>query len=37
MRTEDSTNSQHYPMAQHIEHWQISRLIPWVKNARTHP
>jgi DNA modification methylase len=23
-------------MAQHIGHWQISRLIPWVKNARTH-
>ena len=36
MPTEAPTNSQPYPMAQHIGHWQISRLIPWVKNARTH-
>src|ERR1035441_5220435 len=36
MRTEELTNSQPYPMAQHIEHWPLSRLIPWAKNARTH-
>src|ERR1039458_5708555 len=36
MRTEELTNSQHYPMAQHIEHLPLSRLIPWAKNARTH-
>src|ERR1017187_979905 len=36
MRTEELTNSQRYPMAQHIEHRPLSRLIPWAKNARTH-
>src|ERR1017187_2650813 len=36
MRTEELTNSQRYPMAQHIELWPLSRLIPWAKNARTH-
>lgn len=23
-------------MAQHIEHWPLTKLIPWAKNARTH-
>src|ERR1039458_9562852 len=36
MRTEELTNLQPYPMAQHIEHLPLSRLIPWAKNARTH-
>src|ERR1019366_5068006 len=36
MPTEAPTNSQPYPMAQHIEHWPLGRLIPWAKNARTH-
>jgi ParB-like chromosome segregation protein Spo0J len=29
-------NLQHYPMAKRIELWQLSRLIPSAKNARTH-
>src|ERR1039458_10023890 len=36
MRTDATMNLQPYPMAQHIELWPLSRLIPWAKNARTH-
>src|SRR6185295_5957949 len=33
---EISMNFQQHPMAQRIEHWLLERLVPYVRNPRTH-
>lgn len=34
--TESTLDPRIYPMAKHIEHWTLDRLVPNPRNARTH-